>query len=485
MGPGMARSARAGSVFREVKGVPMVVPPRRVGLELEFPVVETATGRGLDRDGAQRLWRTLAAHDMSWALVEETVVGGVTGVRRRTAGFDELVNTDTGVCTVEVSLAPRDTVGQAVEAAGDVLRMLQGHLEVMGYTLLCAGVQPRTWFDPGRKTRKDWYLLLTRRWHFHHWFVPIAAHQAAVDVTPDEAVRAVNVLSGFAGVFTALTACSPIARGAVQPWKEMRNRVWYERSMRVPAPEAMYTSNGIPDEPFSDMSAYIEHFWDSRIYFLTNLKSSGFEVLGGKSFKEFLLSRNSVPARQIDGTLVRVTPDRDMLDHIHQYGWPAAKLHYAFDSRTDIDEVRAALTQGRIGEYFEEHAANCYVENRTCGVAPQGEEGVAAALTLGIVERLDDAEALWKELPWQEWRLLWMRASTHGLSAEDERSLAMMRKVLELAASGLRARGWGEETFLAPLFTRLERRETPADRMIAAFRAGGVPRLLSDFGRSL
>ncbi|MFI7104603.1 glutamate-cysteine ligase family protein [Streptomyces sp. NPDC050161] len=463
----------------------MVASPRRVGLELEFPVVGTATGKGLDRDGAQRLWRSLAAYDTSWSLVEETVVGGVSGVRRRRAGFDELLNTDTGVCTVELSLAPQETVGQAVEAAGDVLRMLQGLLDVMGYTILCAGVQPRTWVDPARKTRKDWYVLLTRRWHFHHWFVPIASHQAAVDVTPDEAVRAVNVLSGFAGVFTALTACSPIARGAVQPWKEMRNWVWYERSMRVPAPEAAYTSNGIPEEPFSDMGAYIEHFWDSRIYFLTHLKSGGCEVLGGKSFKDFLLSRDSVPARQIDGTLVQVAPDRDMLDRIHQYGWPAAKLHYAFDSRTDLDGVRAALTRGTIGDYVEEHAVNCYVENRTCGVAPQGEEGVAAALTLGIVERLDDAEALLKELPWQEWRRWWLRASTHGLSAEGERSIAMVRRVLELAASGLRARGRGEEAFLAPLFTRLERRETPADRMIAAFRAGGVPGLLSDFGRSV
>ena len=462
----------------------MVVPPRRVGVELEFPVVETTTGRGLDRSGAQRLWRALAAQDTSWSPVEETVTGVVTGVRRQMAGFEERVNTDTGVCTVEVSLAPQETVGQAVDAAGGVLRTLQGLLEAMGYTLLCAGIQPRTWSDAARKSQKDWYLLLSRRWHFHHWFVPIASHQASVDVTPEEAVRAVNILSGFAGIFTALTACSPIARGAVQPWKEMRNWVWHERSMRVSAQEAEYTSNKIPEEPFADIGAYIEYFWDSRIYFLTNLKSGGCEVLGGKSFKEFLLSRDSVPARQIDGTLVRVTPDRGMLDRIHQYGWPAAKLHYAFDSRTDLDGVRAALMQGRIGDYFEDHAVNCYVENRTCGVAPDGEEGVTAALTLGIVERLDDAEALLKELPWPDWRRLWTRASTHGLSAEDDRSIAMMGKMLEVAASGLRARGAGEDAFLAPLFSRLKRRETPADRMTAAFRAGGVPRLLCDFGRS-
>jgi gamma-glutamylcysteine synthetase len=305
-----------------------------------------------------------------------------------------------------------------------------------------------------------------------------------VDVTPDEAVRAVNVLNGFAGVFTALTACSPISRGREQGWKEMRNWVWHERSTRVPPAEAAYTSNSMPVEPFSDMGAYLEHFWDSRVWFLTNLKSGGCEVLGGRSFKDFLLAREPVPARRIDGTPVLASADREMLDRIHQYGWPAAKLHYTFDSRTDLDGVRQAIHHDRLSDWFEEHAVNCYVENRTCGVAPQGEEGVSAALTLGLVERLDEAEALLKELPWADWRALWLRASSEGLAAEGERTLATIRRLLDVAASGLRARGEGEDAFLAPLFARLEQRETPADRMIAAFRAGGLRRLLTDFGRT-
>ncbi|MCC9312271.1 glutamate-cysteine ligase family protein [Kitasatospora sp. RB6PN24] len=462
----------------------MVAQLRRVGLELEFPVVELGTGRGLDRAGAQRLWHALVRRDPSWRLVQESITGAVTGVRRARDGFDERLNTDTGVCTVELSLAPQRTVGLAVDAAHEVLRTLQELLEPMGCTVLCAGIQPRTWADPARKSQKDWYLLLVRRWHLHHWMVPLASHQASVDVTPDEAARAVNVLSGFAGVFTALTACSPVARGREQEWKEMRNWVWHERSTRVPPAEAAYTSNSMPAQPFADMGAYLDHHWASRVWFLTNLKSGGCEVLGGRSFKDFLLARDPVPARRIDGTPMLAAPDREVLDRIHQYGWPAAKLHYSFDSRADLDGVRRAIDRGRLGDWFEEHAVNCYVENRSCGVAPQGEEGVAAALTLGIVERLDDAEALLKEWAWPQWRELWLRASIHGLAAEDDRSISAIRALLEVAARGLRSRGAGEDAYLAPLFARLEQRETPADRMITAFRAGGLRQLLADFGRA-
>lgn len=457
---------------------------RQVGLELEFPVVKTATGRGMDRVSAENLWRSFAECDSSWSTVRQEVTGSVTGVCRTSEGFVEHLDTDTGVCTVEVSLAPQETIGLAVHAANLVVRDLQRLLDKMGYTLLCTGTQPRTWFDPARKTPKDWYLLLSRRWRFHHWSVPTASHQVSVDVTPDEAVRAVNVLCGFAGIFAGLTASSPIARGAVQPWKETRNWIWHERCRRVTPAEAAYTSNGIPPTPFRDTGSYVEYCWDSRVFLLTDLKSSGYEVGGGRSFKDVILSRDPVPARRWDRTPVEVTADREMLDRIHQYGWLAAKLHYAFDARTDLESVRAALGAGQIGAYFEEHAVHTYVENRTCGVAPEGDEGVAAALTMGVVEKLDDAEVLLRELGWDEWRLLWVTASERGLSSDDPKALEVTRRLVELADAGLRARGVGEEHLLEPVYARLDRRETPADDMIRAFNSGGTRHLIERFGRS-
>ncbi|MGH4008901.1 MAG: glutamate-cysteine ligase family protein [Pseudonocardiaceae bacterium] len=438
----------------------------------------------MDRAAAEGLWLSFADRDPSWSTVREVVTGVITGVRRKSAGFVEHVDTDTGVCTVEVSLAPQETIDLAVNAANLVIRDLQLILEQMGYTLLCAGTQPRTWFDPARKTPKDWYLLLSRRLSFHHWFVPIASHQVSIDVTAEEAVRVVNVLCGFAGIFAGLTASSPIARGGVQPWKETRNWIWHERCKRIKSAEAAYTSNSIPMTPFFDTGAYVEYCWNSHLFFLTDLKSNGYEVSGGKSFRDLIVSRDPVMARRWDRKLVKLDPNREMLDRIHQYGWLAAKLHYMFDARTDLENVRAALERGRIGEYFEEHAVNCYVENRTCGVAPEGEEGLAAALTLGVVEQLDDAETLLRELEWNEWRRLWISASERGVTLNDAKALDMMRELVDLARMGLRARGAGEEQFLEPALARLELRETPADDMIRAFRFGGIRRLIEDFGRS-
>ncbi|MEU4796715.1 hypothetical protein [Streptomyces sp. NPDC023327] len=227
----------------------------------------------------------------------------------------------------------------------------------------------------------------------------------------------------------------------------------------------------------------MDHFWRSHVYFLTDRKSAGYEVADDLTLREFLLSDVPVRARGIDGRYIRLSPERDMLNKIHQYGWPAAKLHYAFGAGAGLDGARCALQEGGIDPYFEEHAVRCYVENRFCGVAPEGEEGVTAALTLGIVERLDDAEILLGELSWKQWRALWVHGSTHGLGRVPPRVRVLTGDLLALARAGLSGRGAGEETFLDPLFDRWERRESPADRMTASFRACGVGQL-ADFGRT-
>jgi len=459
-----------------------VADGRKVGLELEFPVVHATTGKGIDRAAAQAAWPALAQRDASWSLHREPLHGVATGVRRRRDGFTEHLDSDTGVCTVEIALGPRATVTRAVDEARVAMCDLGRALGDGGHVLLSAGLQPITWFDARRKTRKDWYELLARRWHFHHWMVPLASHQVSVDVSPTEAARALNVLCGLAGAFVALTASSPIARGARGPWKETRNWVWHERAARVPPAEARYTSNALPDAPFRDLGDVIDYAWGSQVYFLTDLKTEGFEALGGRSFRDVLLRGEAgSPARATDGTRVVLTPTRDMLDRIHQYGWLAAKLHYRFDADTTLDDVRSALERHEIGAYCEAHMTGTYIENRSCGVAPFGEEGAAAALTVGLVEMLDDAEALLSERPWEAWRDLWLLASEGALELLPADVLRTIGELLELARSGLRARGADEEAQLEPLFDRLDSGRVPADRMLETFARGGVRAVVDQF----
>ncbi len=456
-------------------------PLRKVGLELEFPVVSRSTGRGIHRAAAQEIWATMARRDASWSLVHESISSATNGVRRSRGDFTEHVDSDTGVCTMEIALAPRATVRDAVADAHAVMNDLQSLLFERGYTMLSAGIQPITWFDPRRKTQRDWYVLLARRLDLHHWMIPVASQQISVDVSPSEATRVVNMLCALAGVFTALTASSPVARGTVQPWKETRNWIWHTRATRVPARQARYSSNGLPAHAFRDLGDYIDYSWNSTLYLLTDLKSRGYELVDNPTFRDFVLSGDThqpMPARRWDGQRVLLSATRGMLDKIHQYGWLAAKLHYRFDEQTSLADVRQALSTGDIGPYCEHHLVGTYVENRSCGVAPFGEEGAAPALTLGLIEMLDEVEHLVQQRPWEEWRRLWLQASEHGLHLGDRDMLDTIRRLLGLAQVGLEGRGAGEETLLEPLVHRVESRCVPADDMIRAYTRGGVETLL-------
>jgi hypothetical protein len=55
----------------------------------------------------------------------------------------------------------------------------------------------------------------------------------------------------------------------------------------------------------------------------------------------------------------------------------------------------------------------------------------------------------------------------------------LLARLVGLCEDTLRRRGRGEERFLAPIRSRLERRELPADRAAAMFRTGGIERLVS------
>jgi hypothetical protein len=98
--------------------------------------VRRATGRGLDRSSAQALWEAFAERDASWPFARESIVPVVTGLHRRLGDFNEHVDTDVGVCTVEIALAPQETVDQAVESARSVMSDLQSPPWANGYTLL-------------------------------------------------------------------------------------------------------------------------------------------------------------------------------------------------------------------------------------------------------------------------------------------------------------------------------------------------------------
>lgn len=55
---------------------------------------------------------------------------------------------------------------------------------------------------------------------------------------------------------------------------------------------------------------------------------------------------------------------------------------------------------------------------------------------------------------------------------DKDRLYDLLGRIVDLSAEGLKERGYGEEAYLAPLYDRVDRRETPADHMLNALADG-------------
>src|SRR4029077_15525027 len=115
-----------------------------------------------------------------------------------------------------------------------------------------------------------------------------------------------------------------------------------------------------------------------------------------------------------------------------------------------------------------------------CQQPPEGPLA-AAAISLGLVEAMTAAKALLQSLfPPDPWPVL-RRSRTSPLlpgRRAPEPAPGFLEGTLRIAEKGLRGRQRGEETFLTPLWARLERRMAPGERNRELFRTGGIDALL-------
>ena len=99
----------------------------------------------------------------------------------------------------------------------------------------------------------------------------------------------------------------------------------------------------------------------------------------------------------------------------------------------------------------------------------------AAALQLGLTEAAAQVADLLDAVGWDGLRAWHHQAITQGFCEPREGLLA---DIVAACEQGLRARGLGEEVYLAPIHRRVLHREAPAARAARAFAEG---RLIQDF----
>lgn len=462
---------------------------RLYGLEIEMPVIDAATG---ESRAVQDFFQTLIRlrNGESSRLVSDCAPA--VEFADGTVGLDNAYN------NIECALGPFETLGELAESVRRALAYVERGLAEEG--LAAANLSQH----PAMRIDRDVYLAMrcpkpiydywnqVRGWN-HAVGVDAKAHNGpTTQVSPHEAVDALNTMLGLAPAFIGLFAGSPFEAGVYTGRLENRLTIWERMFAR--ARHRGDRKLCVCDGPFDDLAAYFRAMYgpgtamqyvpggDVHDYKLPDVM---FSVEGDPCLLDFLAGTPR-PARNIrTGETILAAPDLSLVG-LHQFvPFLDARIRFRLADETGSPgDFLAALDAGgaAFGRWFAQAVSCCYIEGRVAGAvlpdrevvdAAGSEIGLSAplspsALQAGLLAEPDRALALVGRVGWDRLAELRARAILRGLDAEvDGWSVRRLcGEVLELAGAALPAR---DQWMLGYAQWVLARGDNAARRSIATY----------------
>lgn len=469
---------------------------RAFGLELEMVVAHATTGRSVPvlRYFAALHERLSADASYRERIEPVELEGRCVALDTPHAQF----GLDNGFNLLETSTRPVRSSEGGLRALAALVDQSMGHvcaaLEADEAVVLNASQHPHC------ERNSDWYrkvcvprpiyreLVGHRGWKHWEGIDAKAQNGANVQVPVYEAVRALNVMIGLAAAHVALFANSPLESGKETGLKETRLTVWprvFDGS-RFPG-DAMLAR--CPPRPFTDLGDYFR--WIFRPGTVSrslpvgrdhDYKASRTVLLDGDpSLSAFLTAPHWSGRCSVTGEAMRLVPDTAHFEHSQIAQFMDARLRYRLESLPPLETLMAAWRAPRgLEALFEEHGAQVYIEGRCPGAgfpdAVLREEADAQvadsmvmspiALQYGLMQRLQDAEAIMGQYGWALLADLRDRAMRYAL--DDAEVAKLCAQVLELAHDGLTHE---ERPLLAYACHVQHTRRCAADRMLESWRS--------------
>jgi gamma-glutamylcysteine synthetase len=414
---------------------------RRVGAELKFPFVKDS-GEAVERETVDALWAHLVRR--GWRRDTDTAGGPVVGARRAGECNDTVASCETGYCKVEFSLAHAADIHGLRRELDTLEADVRPFLDAHGVRLLGYGIQPVTAPSADllmRKMRASFWdkalpsnrVLPPEKGDDVHLFTVNACSHVHVSTTPREAVRLVNVLNGLAGAQLSVTAHSNVVTGwDPPPYKCINEKLWDWW-------EPVRGRVGVPEAPFADLRDYVTRVSALRPIYV---KRAGRPVLLSGHYERFsdYFAESEALGATPEGERCVLRPSLEDIAVHHSCYWYTA----------------------RISRYFT-------VENRVFDQQAPDALLAPAALTLGLACAAEEA---WEEVSSHAWATLRETREQACRAGMDWRlngtgAASLAGRMLEAAELGLRRRGRGEESFLAPLQRRWREGTCPADDVAA------------------
>lgn len=427
---------------------------RRIGAELKFPMVDEE-GNAVCHSDVKRLWKFLGTQ--GWRVQTDPFTSNVVEAAIAGPKNDTIASCETGFCKVEFSLAHVADIHALSETIHWLRGLLREFSDKSGRHFLGFGLQPKT--PPSRNLKMEktrnvfWEKIFGSNRHIApkdgddvHLFTVSASSLVHLDVSINEAVKAVNVFNGLSGAQLALTANSNIWKGHIdEEYKcvgEMFWDWWLPDSGRI----------GIPKNPFQDIEDYVK----------TIAKMSPVYVKRGDipvglpnydSFWDYYKEGSNAHGINPKGKQVPLTAIPDDIDQHGTFYW--------FDAR--------------ISRYYT-------LENRMNDQQPPADLDTIAALSLVILSALDEAEEELNKHEWEHLRQARLTACRDALEGNTGNIslFDLAWGLIDVAAKGLRKRGLCEEEYLVPLNERLKERQCPADQAERIYRKKGITGLIEE-----
>ena len=333
----------------------------------------------------------------------------------------------------ELSGAPVLTIGETAAELDNHFAEVAAVTEGMGVRFMGIGAAPEWSHDQMPVMPKGRYRLMTEYMgrvgtHGTQMMYRTSTVQVNLDYASEaDMVKKLRVALALQPVATALFASSPFFDGKENGHKSWRSRIWrgLDDSRTGMLPFAFDEGMGF--------QAYVDWVLDVPMYFV--YRDGKYINALGQSFRDFLA-----------GKLPALPGEKPTLSD-----W--------------ADHLTTVFPEARVKKFIEMRGADC--GDRAHLVA-------LPAFWTGLTYDASALDAAWdlvKHLDTETREGLRVAASVSALQGEagGVKLLELSRAAVAIAEAGLRARGRGEEGYLAPLQANLAERAVQADRWLSLY----------------
>jgi gamma-glutamylcysteine synthetase len=388
-----------------------------------------------------------------------------------------VITTDDGICIMEINTPPRNTIKECDEQINSLLKEIQSIYKSLGASIIGVGTFPGE-FDI-YKTTCDKNICLEPQCcdksyirHFnpqrfpkgHHALMTFAGNHVWLDTTPEQLIALRNVLCRLSGIINALFANGSIFNNTILETLDGRDMLWKTMlSSSIHGDETKYY--GMPPTLFPTLVDYFKFQLEFPFYFDVR-DGKGYRLKNpATTYNEFFHAPKS-EAVLFDGTSFIAIPEKSDFFGLQQKLFPHSRIKYRIRENVKIADIINAIDNDD-----EEKLLSCFskvfIEYRNIGAQPQSDISAGPAFLLGIQENLGEVKKILDRKPYDFWIQLYDQVLKSGITDK-------CLKFLELAKQGLQTRGYGEEQYLQPLYTRLEQKNNPAQELIKIWEQGGL-----------